>query len=264
MAGGDISRAYKISTSSQKFFCKIHSGNQAFDMFQSEKDGLDAIRNTKTIAAPQVYFCEAWEKGAFLIMEYVEAERSTDRGMAALGRQLAQLHERECSTFGWNRDNFIGSLPQSNERSGSWSEFYVAERLQPQLELSINRGLLSQMEVPSTGRMLTVIEEMCNNVKPSLLHGDLWGGNYLISSDGTPYLIDPAVYEGHNEVDIAMSMLFGGFGNSFYTAYEEILPTDSYSPDRIKLYQLYYLLVHLNLFGVSYYSSVKAILKSYF
>ena len=264
VSGGDIAEAFRIVTKSNVFFCKFHSSEHAFQMFQSEKDGLHAIRATKTVKAPEVYYCEPWEKGAILIMEFVEAGRSSDAGMAALGRQLAQLHLLESSSFGWNRDNFIGSLPQSNRRNSSWSDFYVSERLQPQLELSVKRGLLSNTELPPAGTMLTVMEELCGEVKPSLLHGDLWGGNYLISGDGTPYLVDPAVYEGHSEVDIAMSMLFGGFGNRFYSAYEELLPSDGRTQDRIKLYQLYYLLVHLNLFGVSYYSGVKAIIKSYF
>ena len=264
VSGGDIANAYRLHTANDVFFCKFHAGKQAFDMFQSEKDGLEALGRSNIIKTPKVYFCEQWQEAAFLVMEFVPSGRPSDSSMALLGRQLAQLHAQRCSEFGWDRDNFIGSLPQSNKRAGSWSEFYVSERLQPQLEMAFNQGLLSRDEIPSTDKMSTVIEDLSEEVKPSLLHGDLWGGNYLISDAGVPYLIDPAVYEGHSEIDIAMSKLFGGFGPHFYSGYEEIIPFSDYTQDRIKIYQLYFLLVHLNLFGVSYYASVKAILKSYF
>ncbi len=264
VSGGDIANTYRLHTGVDVLFCKYHAGKQAFDMFQSEKDGLEALGRSNIVKTPEVYFCEPWQEAAFLIMEFIPSGRSKDSSMAVLGRQLAQLHAQECSSFGWNRNNFIGSLAQLNNRSDSWADFYMSERLQPQLEIAFNQGLLSRKDIPSTEKMLTVIEDLCGEVRPSLLHGDLWGGNYLISQDGVPYLIDPAVYEGHGEVDIAMSKLFGGFGSHFYSAYEEIIPFSDYTYDRIKIYQLYYLLVHLNLFGVSYYSSVKAILKSYF
>ncbi len=264
VSGGDIANTYRLHTGTEVLFCKYHTGKQAFDMFQSEKDGLEALSRGNIIKTPEVFICEPWQEAAFLIMEFVPSGRAKDSAMAVLGRQLAQLHIQECSSFGWNRNNFIGSLPQSNNRSDSWAEFYMSERLQPQFKIAFDQGLLSRKEIPSTEKMSAVIVDLCGEVKPSLLHGDLWGGNYLISEAGVPYLIDPAVYEGHGEVDIAMSKLFGGFGPHFYRGYEEIIPFSDYTHDRIKIYQLYYLLVHLNLFGASYYSSVKAILKSYF
>ncbi len=184
--------------------------------------------------------------------------------MKTFGQQLGHLHKISTSQFGWDSDNFIGSLHQSNKTHDTWPDFYVSERLLPQLQLTVDQGLLSVGDVPSEHTMLSVMATLCPQVKPSLLHGDLWSGNYLISKDGIPYLIDPAVYRGHSEIDIAMSKLFGGFGASFYQVYNEVIPADNFSNDRIKIYQLYYLLVHLNLFGRSYYSGVKAILKSYF
>ncbi len=264
VGGGDISRAYKVSTKSDVFFCKVQMKSMAYDMFEAERIGLDAIRNTGVILAPRVYACEKWGDGAVLIMEHVASKMPTESEYALFGRQLAYLHQQSKTFFGWDSDNYIGSLPQSNTKHKSWPEFYVNERLQPQLILATEQGLLDLNELPEESTMLSVMNTICADIPPSLLHGDLWSGNYLISTDGRPYLIDPAVYQGHSEIDIAMSKLFGGFGSAFYRAYHNVIAEDQFSSDRLKLYQLYYLLVHLNLFGRSYYSGVKAIIKSYF
>ena len=181
------------------------------------------------------------------------------------GTQLAKLHLNHKAKFGFTSDNFIGSLPQSNKQYSDWANFYWHERIAPQLKLAKQNNLLHASKIISEQTAIAVFEELLGkDVKPTLLHGDLWAGNYLIATDGTPYLIDPATYWGHSMVDIAMSKLFGGFGNEFYTAYHEIIPkTDNYNA-QIDLYQLYFLLVHLNLFGRSYYGSVSSILKHYF
>jgi fructosamine-3-kinase len=184
--------------------------------------------------------------------------------MALLGKQLANLHLNKSKTFGFNTDNFIGTLPQSNTTHHNWVDFYVEERLVPQLKIAIQRHLLTPAEVPDLSTMKLKTVDIFKYVQPSLLHGDLWSGNYLISKDGIPYLIDPAAYYGHSEVDIAMSLLFGGFDNSFYEAYHAVIPKETDTIARIELYQLYYLLVHLNLFGSSYYNSVKRITNKYF
>ena len=264
VSGGDISHAYRVSTKSDEFFCKVQMKPVAFDMFEAESRGLDAIRRSGAILAPQVYSCQKWGEGAVLIMEYLESKRPTESELAKFGEQLAQLHQQSESYFGWGHDNYIGSLPQTNNKDKDWAAFYVRERLRPQLVLAAEQAMLSKEEIPAGEKMMEVLSELFAGIKPSLLHGDLWGGNYLINKDGAPYLIDPAVYCGHNEVDIAMSRLFGGFGTSFYKAYESSMPLDPLSDDRIRIYQLYYLLVHLNLFGRSYYSGVNAILKYYF
>jgi fructosamine-3-kinase len=166
--------------------------------------------------------------------------------------------------FGWSSPNYIGSLPQSNKVTNSWASFYQEERLQPQLQLALDKKWLAQEDVPSTSLMMEKLQQLLPAAKPSLLHGDLWGGNYLISASGIPYLIDPAVYYGHQEVDLAMTRLFGGFDTSFYDAYNELLPPNDGWQDRTGLYQLYYLLVHLNLFGSSYLNSVLKWLRYYF
>jgi fructosamine-3-kinase len=264
VSGGDIARAYLLHTSTDRLFCKYFQDAQAYDMFRCEKDGLEAIRASGHINAPKVHFCDHIETGAVLIMEFIEAQRPSASDMFRFGGQLAMMHKEGGAEFGWETDNYIGSLTQSNNRHIDWVDFFVEERLEPQLEMARKKALLSTEELPSRELMKNSLNEIASGIKPSLLHGDLWAGNYLISTGGVPYLIDPATYFGHSEIDIAMSRLFGGFQDSFYEGYEEILPSEGPLDDRIRVYQLYYLLVHLNLFGGSYYSGVKAILKSYF
>ncbi|MEM9141573.1 MAG: fructosamine kinase family protein [Bacteroidota bacterium] len=266
ISGGDISLAYVLETESQTLFCKVNSHNNAQTMFSTEQEGLVSIARTQSIATPQIVLCDSLAEDAFLIMEYIGPKRATEKDMALLGHQLATLHLSEVHTpsYGWPRDNFIGSLPQSNTQHHSWCEFYVGERLLPQLKMARDGDTLSNGDIPSEAQLLQRCSKLFPETKPALLHGDLWSGNYVIDSKGTPYLIDPAIYMGHHEVDLAMTRLFGGFSDTFYGAYSEHFPSIPYQRERIEIYQLYYLLVHLNLFGSSYYGSVLSLLKRYF
>ena len=264
VSGGDISSAYRIDTVRGRYFLKVNGASFALEMFHAEQEGLQAIEETKTIAVPHVHLVDTIEGKSFLLMDFVESKRPGPSDYQYLGRQLAELHQCSQADFGFPSDNFIGSLPQQNNPHTDWAEFYWSERILPQLQLALKAGLIQQQMIPGEEKAVSLFREISGDIKPSLLHGDLWGGNYLIATDGTPYLIDPAVYYGHFMVDIAMSRLFGGFGTGFYDAYHEILPTPVYYDAQIELYQLYYLLVHLNLFGSGYYSSVSSILKRYF
>ena len=264
VSGGDISLAYKILTKAKTYFLKVNRNKEALTMFQKEKRGLETIALTKTISTPKVYACDTFKSETFILMEYIESKGPNTEEFNRFGKALAGLHQITAENFGFQEDNFIGSLPQSNTQNNSWVDFYTKERLLPQLELAKQQCLLSENECPSEHIIKEKLEDLFYNVKPSLLHGDLWSGNYLISKEGIPYLIDPAVYYGHNEVDIAMSKLFGGFGEDFYKAYYNVYPNDSKTASRIEIYQLYYVLAHLNLFGKSYYISVIQILKKFF
>jgi fructosamine-3-kinase len=198
-------------------------------------------------------------------MEFIESKNPNEKDMDAFGHQLAQMHSYVGGeSFGWDWDNFIGTLPQSNNKHRDWASFFVFERLLPQLKLSDERKLLSSDEIPSENTLLERCLRFFPRVRPALLHGDLWSGNYLISVQGDPYLIDPSVYFGDADVDLAMTRLFGGFSSRFYNAYREHIPIESFENERVDIYQLYYLLVHLNLFGKSYYPSVARVLKTYF
>jgi fructosamine-3-kinase len=264
ISGGDISKCFKIQTQKNSYFIKANRSQNALTMFQAEAFSLDLIRNTNTIKTPEVLFCDTFQEYSFLILEYIESKSPSSLDFENLGIKLAELNQNTSDTFGLKQDNFIGSLFQSNKTSSSWFEFYTNQRLLPQLQLAKQKGLLSNNECPSEKIISEKLESLFLDVKPSLLHGDLWSGNYLISKDGTPYLIDPAIYYGHYEVDMAMSKLFGGFGESFYRAHSKYFPVTQKTSSRIEIYQLYYLMVHLNLFGKSYYDSVKSILKKNF
>lgn len=265
LSGGDISQAYLLETETEHFFCKTNYGGNAHKMFLAEREGLEAISNTQGIATPNVLLCEPLEKGAFLIMEYIKPKRASQTDMAQLGHQLATLHQFSKSDFyGWETNNFIGSLPQENNQCSNWPEFYIHKRLLPQIKMAVVNKRLGVSDIPSETQLSVTCEKLFPKTEPALLHGDLWGGNYLVSQGGRPYLIDPAIYYGHHEVDIAMTRLFGGFHSSFYNAYWEHFPKQPFVDERTNVYQLYYLLVHLNLFGRSYYESVRSILKRYF
>lgn len=264
VSGGDISQTHKITTTKNNYFLKTNKTVNAFSMFKAEALGLKYINNTKTIKTPKVLCHDTYQNTSFLLMEFIDSKPPTHNDFINLGLKLAELHKNTSETFGFEHHNFIGNLNQSNKTNKAWVMFYTNERLIPQLQLAKQSGLLSANECPSKDIITQNLEELFYNIKPSLLHGDLWSGNYLISTEGIPYLIDPAIYYGHHEVDIAMTKLFGGFGDSFYNAYQSIFPKDINTKARIEIYQLYYLLVHLNLFGRSYYSSVVSILKKYF
>ncbi|WMI69926.1 fructosamine kinase family protein [Mangrovimonas sp. YM274] len=264
ISGGDISQAYLLRTRDNSYFLKANKSPKALDMFQKEALGLKDIAETNTISTPDVLHCNKLEDTSLLLMEYIPAKTPSSKNFKTLGKQLGNLHKVSSSSFGFVSDNYIGSLHQSNKPTNTWIEFYVNERLFPQLQLAILNQLLLESECPSKEQMTAKLAPFFQNVVPSLLHGDLWSGNYLISQEGTPYLIDPAPYYGHHEVDIAMSKLFGGFAPEFYKAYYKQHSETSHTQDRISIYQLYYLLVHLNLFGKSYYGSVSHLLEKYF
>jgi fructosamine-3-kinase len=264
LSGGSISSAYLINTTCSKYFLKVNSAANALKMFHEEQKGLNAIESTNTISVPYVYLVDILDKNAFIMMDYIESKRPNPADYSRLGSELSKLHQISYNEYGFSTDNFIGSLPQSNKKHANWSDFYWSERISPQMHLALKEGLLNVEEVPTEDQFKSLFNSFIDEFKPSLLHGDLWGGNYLISADGAPFLIDPAVYIGHNMVDIAMSQLFGSFGQEFYNSYHEIIERPKYYNEQIDLYQLYYLLVHLNLFGKGYYSSVSTILSRYF
>ncbi|MDZ7780972.1 MAG: fructosamine kinase family protein [Gemmatimonadota bacterium] len=229
-------------------------------MFEAEAEGLRALRATGAVRVPEPMACEApeTEGPAWLLMEYVRPGPVRPGSEQALGAGLARLHRSAVDrTFGWSEDNWIGSLPQANPLMESWGEFWRDARIHPQLERARRSGRLRD---PVFDRLLEATPGALSHVvQPELLHGDLWQGNTLTAEDGEPVLIDPAVYRGDGEVDLAMSELFGGFGSAFYEAYATGRPiTSEYRTYGRDLYQLYYLLVHVNLFGASYESATLA------
>ncbi|MVN91330.1 fructosamine kinase family protein [Mucilaginibacter aquatilis] len=263
VSGGDINLTYCIKSNVGKCMLKLNSKSAYPGMFKREAEGLQAIRSTQTIAVPQVILQFDFQDYSCLLMEWVEAINATPVASARLGCELAGMHTYTASQFGLDSDNYMGSLPQSNRKHDTWATFFTVERLEPMVKLAVDKELLTHTDVVAFEELYNRLPQLFDEEKPALMHGDLWGGNYLIRNDGKAYLIDPAVSYGHREFDIAMTTLFGGFSEKFYAEYNESFPLAKGWEQRVDLWNLYPLLLHLNLFGTSYLSQVKNGLQKY-
>lgn len=231
-------------------------------MFVTEAAGLDALRDQGGLRTPEVLGVGASPGGpSWLLLDFIPAGRPSPEFWLRLASGLVELHQPSAGPFGWHGDNYIGSLPQANAWEEDWASFWWLRRLEPQLRLAWDSGFLrgDQEAWRTLERRLPVVLEDVPAQSPSLLHGDLWSGNVYPSAEGEPVVIDPAVYRGHSEVDLAMTALFGGFAPEFYEAYADATSLSPlYDAGRRDLYQLYPLLVHVNLFGGSYEAGVRA------
>ncbi len=265
VSGGDINQAFCLRGKYRnQWFLKTNPRPHSALMFRREAQGLALLGASGVIRTPRVFgYGEDQAGNAFLLLEFVESARSTPLFWERFGRQLAALHTQTSAFFGFAHDNFIGRLPQSNRRCETWPEFYADERLRPQMRMAREQGLLDKAAEQQLERLCQHLGEICPNEPPALIHGDLWSGNFLSDARGEPVLIDPAAAYAHREMDIAMSRLFGGFDARFYAAYQESWPLAPGFEARIEVYQLYYLLVHVNLFGRSYEGSVRRILQDW-
>ncbi len=261
LSGGDINDAFEVALENgNRIFVKTHPSAPS-GMFEAEAHGLRWLDEAGAVRVPEV-LAFSDESPAYLALELLTPGKRAHRFDEELGRGLAALHAHGAPSFGLDRDNFVGKLAQSNAPSGDWASFYWRQRLEAQLRLATDRGLIDS----GTGRRFQALERVLADrvgpaEPPSRLHGDLWGGNLHVDADGRPCLIDPAAYGGHREVDLAMMRLFGGFGSPVFAAYEEAWPLSPGAEERIPLYQLYPLLVHVNLFGGAYVGSVKRALS---
>jgi len=263
VSGDSINRAYCIETTDGKYFIKLNGKNKYPGMFEAEAQGLNLIANTNTIKTPEVILQDSVDNESFLLLGWIDARRPTAKTSAKLGEQLAAMHRQSAELFGLDADNYMGSLTQSNKRHKTWAAFFAEERLQPMVKIADEKGLLVNKDIAGFEQLYKNLPGLFTEERSSLIHGDLWGGNYVISADEQPYLIDPTVSYGHRELDIAMTTLFGGFSNEFYTAYNEAFPLAKTWQQRIDLWNLYPLLVHLNLFGESYLAQVRDCLREY-
>lgn len=260
IAGGDISAAWRVTTGNGPVFLKTGSAEE-IGMFSAERDALAAIAATDTVKVPAPLALGTDGKSSMLALEWLHLGAATPQTGARFGQQLAALHRNTAAEFGWHCDNTIGKTPQPNRRSDNWLSFFREQRLEFQLRLAARRGYNDELQEEGAW--------LCENLaslftgydpQPSLLHGDLWGGNWA-AHDGEPVMFDPATYYGDRETDLAMTRLFGGFPASFYTAYEASWPLAPGAAGRQPLYQLYHVLNHLNLFGSGYESGALALLR---
>lgn len=268
VGGGCIQPALRLDASAGPLFLKYGRSTPP-GFFAAEAEGLRQLAAaTRALRVPApVEFADAEEGRGFgwIAMEWIESGRRGRDFAALLAAGLAELHSAREATWGWERPGFIGSLPQDNSAAPDWPSFWRIRRLEPQLDLARNGGRFpaSEREWESLLDRLPELLQTGDDDGASLLHGDLWGGNILATATGAPALVDPAVYRGHREVDLAMSELFGGFDADFYRAYEARRPLQpGYREVRRGVYQLYYLLVHVNLFGDGYVARTAATLRS--
>ncbi len=260
LAGGGISRCYRWPSGSGPLFVKMAAG-AASSMLEAEAAGLAELARAGAVRVPRVLACGRAGASAFLALEWLEAGAATDESEERLGLQLAAQHAVTAPGHGWWRDNTIGSTPQANGAMASWPDFFRERRLRPQLALAVTRGFGPLLEREGE-RLLAGVGALLATHRPqaSLLHGDLWGGNWLATRDGDPVIFDPAVYYGDRETDLAMTLLFGGFGPRFYQVYAATAPLPPGAELRRELYNLYHVLNHANLFGEGYARRARAMI----
>jgi len=232
-------------------------------MFDAEAKGLKLLRNANAIEIPTVIGIGEDDDNQFILLDFIEQGPQTRSYWKDLGVRLANLHKTTTLHFGLDHDNYIGSLRQFNPTSQSWIDFFVHQRLNVQLKFAVDSGLAGTQLVSLFESLYPKLTSLLSKEKPALIHGDLWSGNIITTSRGDPCLIDPAVYYGCREVDLAMTKLFGSFPSEFYQVYDQAYPLLPGYEDRLDLYNLYPLLVHLNLFGAQYMNPITGILRRF-
>ncbi len=263
VTGGCINNGARIETENGVFFIKWNDRGSYPGMFHAEAKGLNLLASANTIRIPEVVYILEGEEHDGLLLEWIETRRTTVLSGERMGRQLAGVHRHSADEYGLDHSNFMGSLPQRNTPTKDLVTFFVEERLEPQVDLAFSRGAFSPDFATVIEKFYDTLPGLFEEEPPSLIHGDLWSGNYLVTEEEEPVLIDPAVAYGHREMDIAMTTLFGGFPQSFYEAYKETFPLAPGYEDRLDIYNLYPLLVHVNLFGGGYAAQVKQIIQRY-
>ena len=263
LSGGDINDVFLIQYKEESIVVKKNEEQRFPKMLAKEYSALQFLADNTPIRYPKVKSAFEADGFQYLLMEYIAPGENTEKGQLNLGRLLAREHRVTNPDFGWEEDNYIGSLPQINEFKNKWSDFYAECRLLFQTKMAFDNRLVDSAFVTKMESFCYRLTDIFPEEKPALLHGDLWGGNYFFDKTDDPILYDPAVYFGHREVDIAMTRLFGGFSEAFYKAYNEEYPMEKGWEKRIEFGQLYPNMVHLNLFGPAYLSAVTSVINSF-
>jgi len=262
LQGGNINITVQVATNEGKYFIKYNTRNHE-GMFEAEAKGLNLLRETNVIRIPEVINWGRRDGQDYLVLENIEYSKPNFDYWEVLGQNLAALHRNTNQSFGLSFNNYIGSLPQNNEEKSEWLTFFIEKRLNTQAGLAYYNDLISKELYEKFQQFYKVLPELLPKEQPALMHGDLWSGNVITDDKGRACLIDPAVYYGNREVEIAFTTLFGGFDNHFYEAYHESFPLQPRFDQRIPIYNIYPLMVHVNLFGTSYLPPVLRTLNKY-
>jgi protein-ribulosamine 3-kinase len=256
VGGGSINHTYHIKAGASSFFCKINKLSAFPGLFAAEQKGLKLLAHQQVIGTPRVIAHGHTGDTQVLILEWIEQGLKTDAFWQTFGKQLAALHYKQHNQCGLDAGNYMGALPQNNEWTSSWTTFFIQQRLQPQVQLALERHLLEPAQATQFEKLYLQLDTIFPDEPAALLHGDLWSGNFLCDDTGKPVLIDPAVYYGHRSMDLAMTTLFGGFDGVFYESYQYHFPLPPNYKQQWEICNLYPLLIHLNLFGKGYLSDI--------
>lgn len=262
ITAGNHNQGIKLETSEGIFFLKLNFDHER-SILAKEAEGLQRLRKSTFLKIPETFGNGRIEDYNYLLSEFIASSRQQLDYWEDLGLGLAHLHLTNSSTFGLDSDNYIASLHQKNHQRDNWSDFFIEQRLEPMLGMAYFDKLIPLDFLKKFQAIYSKMDSLFPKEKPALLHGDLWSGNVICDQNGKPCLIDPAIYYGHREMDLAFSRLFGGFDSRFYDAYESILPLEPDFESRIGIYNLYPLLVHLNLFGTAYLPGIEKIIKRF-
>jgi fructosamine-3-kinase len=264
VGGGSVNNTSRVTVNnSQPFFLKQNSASRFPGFFEKEKEGLAHLSAQNCISLPAVLYSGTCENDQLLLLEWISSGPKTQEFWKKFGAQLAQLHQCSHPQFGFPENNYMGALPQLNHYMNSWTGFLISCRLLPQMELAAHNKLLTAGHAESFQRLFKKLDTIFNIEPASLLHGDLWSGNFMCNERSMPVLIDPAVYYGHRSMDLAMTTLFGGFDKTFYQSYQHYSPFPANHAEQWDICNLYPLLIHLNLFGQSYLGPIAETLKRF-
>jgi protein-ribulosamine 3-kinase len=264
VSGGSLNETYRVEVEGRKVFCKINSANKFPQLFEKERRGLEILTSIGNINTPQVIDCFEIENSQVLVMEWIEPAQPGVLFWKNFGRSLAKMHSVITESFGFEEDNYMGVVPQSNRKHDDWITFFRQERLEPLCIFCYDKGLLTHHHKNNFEKLNKRLDDIFDsNPVPSLLHGDLWNGNFIPGRYEQVVLIDPAVYFGHSAVDLGMTTLFGGFPSVFYESYDYHLPFPANYRQQWRVANLYPLLIHLYLFGRSYLSEIGQTLSEF-
>lgn len=270
IGGGSINDTYQVKmNSNRKLFLKLNSIAKYPRLFEKEKNGLEFLDKQKIIHVPAVISCEEIDNYQILLLEWIEGGLKSGDFWKQFGEKLARLHQRTWpnkdggTLFGLDEDNYMGALVQVNHPTDTWIDFFSRYRLQPQIKLATQKGFLQTKHLSAFENLHPRLQEIFGEENSSLVHGDLWSGNFMCGQGSEPVLIDPAIYFGHRSMDLAMTTLFGGFDRTFYESYNYHFPFPKNYHAQWDICNLYPLLIHLNLFGAGYLGQVESILERF-